>query len=329
MAKSLDVNALRSALSQPARTSDGSGWALGTVNIEGAGFTDLGEELKKYRHVRYLHAASNALGSLEEPPAEDAEAPAEPTAHALDALTGMTSLLAIDLSNNGVLTMPSGLVLPNVQSCNMAGNRLTAVPANKDSMPRLVSLNVSENALGDLEGLDGMSTLKSLNVSKNTVLATLAGMGALPALEQVVASECSIADTTGLEGASASLKSLDLSQNQIASLEGLEAAANSLSGLQTLNLSGNAVESLDEVARLSALAGLQSVDLTGNPCSEVDEWRVEFVLRVPGPSILDGEQVTPEERRAARDLKAQREEEARLAAEAAAAAEAEEGEGDE
>ncbi len=335
-------------LSQLCKSLDGQEYVMGSLTLAGSGYAALGTALAAYRHVRYLDASANELGSEEQSPADAAAADAEeeggeegkegqeaaadaeegkeaaaPRPHALQALTGMTSLLAVNLSGNSVLTLPEGLSLPELQVADLRANRILAIPLTAETAPKLVSLDVSENSLLDVAGLDGLDALRSLNVSQNSVVSSLAELGALPALQTLAAAACALTDLAGLEGLSSACTSIDVSGNQIATLDGLEAARASLSGVKTLNLSENAIESLDELTKLAGLKSLVSCDLSGNPCADADEFRVEVVLRAPGLATVSGEPVTDEERAAAKELKAARAEEARLAAEAAAAAEAE------
>ena len=334
-------------LSQLCKSLDGQEYVMGSLSLKGKGYTALGNALAAYRHVRYLDASANDLGSEEQNPADAAAAaedgdegeegkegaadaaeeegkePAAPRPHALQALTGMASLLAVNLSGNSVLTLPAGLSLPELQVADLRANRLLAIPLTAETTPKLVSLDVSENSLLDVAGVDGLRALRSLNVSQNSVVSTLAELGALPALQTLTASQCALTNVDGLEGLSSACTSIDVSGNQIATLDGLDAARVSLSGVKTLNLSGNAIESLDELAKLAGLKSLVSCDLSDNPCADADEFRTEVLLRAPGLATISGEPVTDEERAAANELKAARAEEARLAAEAAAAAEAE------
>ena len=149
-------------------------------------------------------------------------------------------------------------------------------------------------------------------------------------MEKLNASKCDLQDLNGLEGLSRSFADLDVSGNKIALLGGLSSASATLVGLKIINLADNAIENLDELKILNKFSGLETINLLGNPCAETEEFRTEVLLRVPFLKSLSGEDVTPEERAAAKDLAKQRKEE--VAAAAAAAAEAaaeEEGEEDE
>ena len=120
------IEEVKDSLTQVCKTLDGKEWVLGNATLSGKGYTELGQVLSSYCHLRYLDASNNDLGSGEtagelaaeeeaEAPAEEdgeaapsgedgAEAAAEEAppapAHPLQALTGLTSVLALNLSTN-------------------------------------------------------------------------------------------------------------------------------------------------------------------------------------------------------------------------------------
>ena len=330
MSSAPTLQAVKESLADVCKTLDGKEWVLGNSSLSGKGYTDLGQALSTFRHVRYLDGSSNELGSLETTPDEgegDEEAGKEDggedsnneaARHPLQALTGLTSLLALNLSSNSILTFPKELQLPNLQIANVSKNRMTDLPFNAQATPALTTLDISENALGVVEGLDGMSSLISLKINANTAISSLEGLGSLASLQSLDASNCDLQDIKGLEGLSTSFATLNVSNNNIASLEGMN-DSETLNGLAAINFSNNSIENLEELVHLSKLPGLKTIELDGNPCADVDEFRTECILRIPGLASIDGLDVTPEERKSAAALGVQRQEEA-AAAEAAAAA---------
>ena len=332
------------------KTLDGTEWVLGNSALSNKGYTTLGQALTAYQHLRYLDASDNELGSGEGVGEGDAEEEAgkeeagegdettetaETKTHPLQALTGLTSLLALNLKNNSITTFPKELKLPNLQIANVSHNRITDLPFNAAATPTLRDLDVSENSLTHVEGLDGIATLRTLNISNNVVVSSLLGLGTLSSLEKINAANCDLQDLIGLSGLSRSFISLNVASNKISSLTGLTAdgAGSNLSGLTNINLSNNTIENLDELTALGSLSGLIAIDLSGNPCADVDEFRTEVILRLPKIKSIDGQDVTVEEAAAAKALGQQRTEEAAVAAAeaaaAAAAAEAEAGADDE
>ena len=337
------IEEVKDNLTEVCKTLDGKEWVLGNASLSNKGYANLGNVLTSYCHLRYLDASNNELGSLETeeeavaetegeeeeeaaPPAEEegeaTEAVAEKVkaAHSLQALTGLTSLLALNLSTNYILSFPKDLVLPNVQIINVKTNRMKSIPFNSESTPTLINLDVSENALTSVAGLDGISTLRMLSMNDNATITSLSGLGNLSGLEQLNCATCDIQDLNGLEGLTRSFLELDVSSNKIASLEPLNLCSDNLNGLKVINVSNNAIENLEELIHLASLKKLISIDLSGNPIADVDEFRTEVVMRVPNLQMINGVDVTLEERNNAKALSQQRKEEA--AAAAAAAAEA-------
>jgi Leucine-rich repeat (LRR) protein len=335
------IEEVKDSLSDVCRTLDGKEWVLGNSNLSGKGYTSLGEALSSYCHLRYLDASGNELGSLEtlkedgdgeeenggnnESTESGEERNEAPPVHALQALTGLTSLLAVNLSGNSIISFPKELNLPNIQIVNASGNRITNIPFNATATPVLTTLDISENSLVTVEGMDGMSSLQNLKINDNSVISSLSGLGNLPSLESINASNCDLQDLIGLDGLSNKFTKLNVSGNKISSLNGIITADNdnNLTGLSSIDLSNNSIESIDELVHLSKLSNLQSVDFSGNPCADIDEYRTEVVLRLPNIKSIDGQDVTSEEIDAAKALKVQREEEAAAAEAAAAEAEAE------
>ena len=288
-------------LSQVARTTDGSGWALSKLDISGLEISSFGEKLSEFSHLRYLNASSNAI--------EDGAA-----------LASLPNLLAVDLSNNSLTVLPEA-TLENLQVAKLNGNKLKN-PGFPSGAPSLVSLDVSANSLTSLEGgLQSSEQLSKLNLSGNTTLTSIQDIGSLPGLKKLDVSNCSLEGLGGLEGLTA-LENMNISGNaSVVNFEGLgngEAFAN----LGALDASGTGVAEIREVAKLNSLPLLQTLNLADSPVSGVDSYRIEVIIVLPKLKILDGEEITPEEREEATALIATREEE-RLAAEAAAEEEAE------
>lgn len=321
MPKVLSVNGIKVGLSEPSKALDDSGWILSKLDISAKAYTSLGEEIAAYAHLRYVLAGDNELEDVGQ-------------------LGSLKNLIALDLSRN-VLTNealnPETLAFPNLQVVDISNNKLVAPAFSGQSAPKLLSADFSANGLTSLEGFDGHAALEKLRAAENADLTTTAGVGSIASLTELHLSGCGLTELAGLDGLPA-LARLDVSKNKIASFaalkapEGDEGAAAVLPQLKSLVADENEIESLEEVGILAGLNSLESLDLRGNPVADTDNWRVEALLLLPGLQVLDGEQVTVDEIREMKELRSQREEEARIAAEeaaAAAAAAAEEEEGDE
>ena len=69
-----------------------------------------------------------------------------------------------------------------------------------------------------------------------------------------------------------------------------------LERLQSLFMSGNRVPEFWEVDRLSELPHLMEIALMNNPVSRKPNYRNAIIKRLPALIVLDGKEITPEER---------------------------------
>ena len=91
------------------------------------------------------------------------------------------------------------------------------------------------------------------------------------------------------------LESLSLSVNKLASLRVFARCAN----LVDLHLRKNDIADLDEVRFLVGLERMRTLWLCDNPCALEPNYRMRVIAMLPSLLVLDGDEVTLEERRAA------------------------------
>ena len=207
---------------------------------------------------------------------------------------------------------------------NYQGNRIARV-SRLESVKNLVFLDLTENALESLEGVQACPHLRVLLVGKNKLRRLGRALASLPKLDVLDARENEI-DTVGADcaevfgAATQSLRVLNLAGNVLrdaGNLRGLRNAheldlrRNLISeirddsmprSLRRCFLSGNPLASRDAIAPLASLKRLEALALDGAP------WQTGFASRAayraaaaavaPGLRTLDGEDVTDEERRA-------------------------------
>ena len=94
-------------------------------------------------------------------------------------------------------------------------------------------------------------------------------------------------------GAMPQLRLLTCNNNQVATLAGF---ANNAASLEQLDLSSNAVESVQELAHLQGLTKLQSLSLVENPVTGADKYRNHVHAILPQLATLDGEPFSDEDR---------------------------------
>lgn len=85
---------------------------------------------------------------------------------------------------------------------------------------------------------------------------------------------------------------LRLEDNGLRNLQNVE----KLERLQSLFVSGNRIPEFWEVDRLSELPHLMEIALMNNPVSRKPNYRTAIIKRLPALIVLDGKEITPEER---------------------------------
>ena len=96
------------------------------------------------------------------------------------------------------------------------------------------------------------------------------------------------------------LGTLLLNNNAVAKIDGDLGAQ--LPNLHTLVLTGNRVESLEEVGRLASCAKLSLLSLAENPVQRYAHYRAYAIAKLPALKVLDYKKVKPAERAAAAAL---------------------------
>ncbi|KAL8202780.1 UNVERIFIED_CONTAM: hypothetical protein K2H54_025244, partial [Gekko kuhli] len=161
------------------------------------------------------------------------------------------------------------------------------------------------NEIEVISGLDPLklSNLHTLELRSNS-LKTTAGLD-LPKLKNLYLAQNSISHLEGLEDLT-QLTTLHLRDNMLESLDGF---SESMKALQYLNLRGNAIAQIEEVAKLQKLPMLRALVLLDNPCSDEGEYRLEVLVLLPRLERLDKDFFEEDERLDAEDVRQRRREE--------------------
>ena len=85
---------------------------------------------------------------------------------------------------------------------------------------------------------------------------------------------------------------LRLEDNGLRTMQNIER----LERLQSLFMSGNRVPEFWEVDRLSELPHLMEIALMNNPVARKPNYRTAIIKRLPALIVLDGKEISPEER---------------------------------
>eukprot|EP00753_Platysulcus_tardus_P015668 PLAT519.1.p1 GENE.PLAT519.1~~PLAT519.1.p1 ORF type:complete len:317 (-),score=115.95 PLAT519.1:83-1033(-) len=295
---------LEEGLSQVERTLDGDGYAFVRLTLTGKAISSL-TALAEYPHLCYIDVAHNEI--------ED-----------ISALAGLESLLSLSVAHNKLGHMPR-LPQPFLQIVNLEGNEISHVGGDGVGAEAVTFLNVSECGVESVADFGSWPSLEVLDLHGNQ-LATVEGLGELEALMELDLRDNQLIQLSGLSGCAA-LELLNLAGNKLQSTE--ELAALPLDALCELDLSHNALPSAAACAPLARLSALSVLVVTGNPfTADVDSFRVEVLSYLPTLSVIDDDDVTSDERKAAKAMVLERQAAAEAAAAAAAAAAAEDADGE-
>ena len=110
------------------------------------------------------------------------------------------------------------------------------------------------------------------------------------------ASRCGITDVDGIAALPA-LRELYISFNNVSDLTPLSMHDN----IQVLDLEGNAVEDVDQIAQIGTCGSIATLSLLENPIAQIDHYRSVILRHIPHLEQLDDEPVSNNERQEAMD----------------------------
>jgi hypothetical protein len=313
-------------LSKVGKTIDGTGLAYYQLDCVGKNVNQI-KILESYEHLRQIDLSRNSIQDV------------APLGKLLDVLRlnlagnaiesidawqpeALAHLLYLDLSGNQMTALPA-LHLPALKSASFAANKIATCKAFCGHA-KLQTLDLSDNALSDLEGVSKMPKLEILRVGGNA-LSGIAGVGETPALQTLDISKNKLPELAGSWELLATLTSLDISGNMIVTPAGLE----QLRKLPDLRK----FETGEQFPPPAPPPPAEGEEDAPPPEPEQPEpvklERLESLIFQSKIEALDGEEVTDEERDEAKALHERRleeeaerirqEEEAKREAEAAAA----------
>ncbi|XP_014429581.1 leucine-rich repeat-containing protein 23 isoform X2 [Pelodiscus sinensis] len=220
----------------------------------------------------------------------------------LEAKENLIHLLWLKVDGNR-LTSPCLPELPYLQIASFAHNRIKDTEGI--THPRLGSLSLKGNEIQVISGLDPgkLTDLHTLELRGNR-LETTAGLH-LPKLKNLYLAQNSITRLEGLEDL-VQLTTLHLRDNRIETLDGF---SKRMKCLQYLNLRGNVVLNLQEMAKLQVLPMLRALVLMDNPCFDEGGYRMEALVLLPRLERLDKDFYEEDERTEADDIRRRRQDE--------------------
>ncbi|EHB18628.1 Leucine-rich repeat-containing protein 23 [Heterocephalus glaber] len=268
---------VKEGLSMLCKTGNGLAHAYVKLDLKDRDLTDI-SLLCSYIHLRYVDISENHLTDL---------AP----------LNNLTHLLWLKADGNQLRSAQLN-ELPYLQIASFAYNQITDTEGI--CHPRLIPSSPG-NHIQVVTSLDPekLQSLHTLELRGNQ-LYTTAGIN-LPKLKKLFLAQNMLKNVEGLENLS-DLTTLHLRDNHIESLSGF---SKEMQSLQYLNLRGNAITSLGELAKLRDLPKLRALVLLENPCTDETDYHQEALVQMPHLERLDKD-FYEEEERAEADEKRQR-----------------------
>ncbi|XP_017497524.2 leucine-rich repeat-containing protein 23 isoform X2 [Manis javanica] len=283
----LTADMMKEGLSLLCKTGNGLAHAYVKLEVKERDLTDI-HLLSSYIHLRYVDISENHLTDL-------------------SPLNYLTHLLWLKADGNQLRSAQLN-ELPYLQIASFAYNQITDTEGI--SHPRLGSLDLKGNLIHTVTGLDPrkLISLHTLELRGNQLNSTL-GIN-LPKLKKLYLAQNMLKKVEGLENLS-NLTTLHLRDNQIETLSGF---SGDMKSLQYLNLRGNMVADLRELAKLRDLPKLRALVLLDNPCTNENDYRQEALVQLAHLERLDKDFYEEEERAEAdgirRRMKEEQEQEA-------------------
>ena len=181
-----------------------------------------------------------------------------PIASLLDAVA------TLDVSHNAIETLEGLAPMRRLRALNASDNRVRSLAGA--AWPPLETLRVSDNALETLEGVQPLArSLTHLRVDGNALGSASRLVGRLTQLTRLDVSRCGLAKLEGFATLH-HLESLACAGNAIASLEPLAKCAS----LAELDVADNRIDA-DALAHLAPLKNLDALALDGNPIATLEK----------------------------------------------------------
>uniref|UniRef100_A0A7S1HYF6 U2A'/phosphoprotein 32 family A C-terminal domain-containing protein n=1 Tax=Eutreptiella gymnastica TaxID=73025 RepID=A0A7S1HYF6_9EUGL len=221
----------------------------------------------------------------------------------LSLLEGFTGLLHLKLDHN-LLPSISGLqCLSTLISLNASFNRLHHdhdlghVGQVLAYCPRLEHLDLEANNLPSIGGLQLRNgKLQRLNL-RNNEITKVDGLDALPSLTELHLDKNKLRLVDYFpDFCSRTLRVLTITDNMLKTLEGLR----TLSSLQTMHLTSNRISDITELDRFDCMEQLREISISGNAVGRKNGFRFTLLSKLPSLVLVDGKDVTPEEKERAR-----------------------------
>ncbi|XP_008823592.1 leucine-rich repeat-containing protein 23 isoform X2 [Nannospalax galili] len=272
----LNESMMKEGLSLLCKTGNGLAHAYVKLEAKDRDLTDI-YLLRSYIHLRYVDISENHLTDL-------------------SPINCLTHLLWLKADGNQLRSARLN-ELPYLQMASFAYNQI--MDTEGITHPRLGILDLKGNRIHKVTGLDPrkLNSLHTLELRGNQLESTL-GIN-LPKLKNLFLAQNMLKKIEGLENLSL-LTTLHLRDNQIETLNGF---SKEMKSLQYLNLRGNMVTDLNELAKLRDLPKLRALVLLDNPCADETDYRQEALVQMANLERLDKEFYEEEDRAEADEIR--------------------------
>lgn len=195
-------------------------------------------------------------------------------------------------------------------------NQITKIE-HLTNLRNLIFLDLFDNMVSDVGGLDGVPSLRVLMLGSNRLAEISTAFWHVPNLDVLDVHANHITSIRNIDRLT-NLRVLNLSFNMLTSIEGLgtlqllaelnlrgnkiakiTATLEMLKRLERLNLGDNLIQTNADIEPVNQLTTLQELNLAGNQCVSEAMYRERWVGDLPGLRTLDGKKVGDEERRVA------------------------------
>ena len=149
----------------------------------------------------------------------------------------------------------------HVSTINLSKREIKAIPFAVKNFPNLQILDLNDNQIKIIEGLDQLTNLNTLYLGRNEI-AKIERLEKLKTLNTLILSRNEIKKIEGLDQLE-NLNTLFLDKNQISKIEGLD----NLKDLEMLFLTWNKIEKIEGLEKLTKLNTLY---LTRNQITELE-----------------------------------------------------------
>lgn len=207
----------------------------------------------------------------------------------MEPVSSCPNLRELYLANNKIKSMAGLRNLKHLVKIDLGANKIRVIePEELDALENLEELWLGKNKIEKIEGLTKLTKLRRLDIQSNRLKSVENLTSQIETLEELYLAHNGINDDgasqpTGLGLKFSQLSVVDLSRNFLTTTKPFA----HLTTLDELWLSGNKIESFDQISPLSTLTALDTVYLEYNPIADDFEYRKNVKQIIPSLNQID------------------------------------------